>query len=204
MNATTIVTVFDRPEDAAAAIEELEAAGASGNEISTAAKPPATGAGPGLAEVDPVNVPGIGAAVITGPLAAAMRGESSVGGSTSLVGGLIGLGVPDDDANAFAEAVRRGGILVAVEVESDRAQRTVEILDRHGPIDLDRRRDDYRADGWKRFDETAEAGDERPVPGELPAAAVEVDRDAALGAADQHVTIDSAAAGTKPADPAEH
>ncbi len=53
-----------------------------------------------------------------------------------------------DDHQAYAEGVRRGGILLTAHVLDERLDRAVEILEQHGSIDLDERENDWRQDGW--------------------------------------------------------
>ncbi|MGH6911824.1 MAG: hypothetical protein ACREEG_16685, partial [Phenylobacterium sp.] len=64
-------------------------------------------------------------------------------------------GHSDEDANVYAEGVRRGGTLVSVkpasETEAETARR---ILDDAG-VDTQRRGEDYRASGWQAYDPAA-------------------------------------------------
>ena len=53
-----------------------------------------------------------------------------------------------DDHERYAEGVRRGTTMLTAHVEDDRLDQAVEILDRHGSIDLDEREVSWRNDGW--------------------------------------------------------
>ncbi len=53
-----------------------------------------------------------------------------------------------DDHQLYAEGVRRGSTMLTAHVEDDRLDQAVEILDRHGSIDLDEREISWRNDGW--------------------------------------------------------
>ncbi len=53
-----------------------------------------------------------------------------------------------DDHDLYAEGVRRGSTLLTAHVDDDRLDEAVEILDRHGSIDLDEREVSWRNDGW--------------------------------------------------------
>ena len=53
---------------------------------------------------------------------------------SNLIDTLTDLGVPYDEASAYAEGVRRGGALVVVESSDDRAERGMEILRRLHPV----------------------------------------------------------------------
>jgi hypothetical protein len=82
-------------------------------------------------------------------------GDADVSGA-DLVPRLTRLDVPQDAAEGYAEAVRRGGALVVVRVEDARASEATEILDREGAVDYQARVDAWRAEGWSGFDPEAE------------------------------------------------
>ncbi|HEX6289979.1 MAG TPA: YsnF/AvaK domain-containing protein [Herpetosiphonaceae bacterium] len=105
-------------------------------------------------------IPGIGPVVAAGTLATAL-GTTAVGAGIGaaaggLVGALVGAGIPEEDAHVYAEGIRRGGALVAVQVATDdEANRAADIMDRHNVVDIDERGSTYRQSGWSRFDESA-------------------------------------------------
>ena len=72
-----------------------------------------------------------------------------------LVETLADLGVPYDEAYAYAEGVRRGGALVVVESSDDREERGMEILRRLHPVDIHERTAQWRHEGWTGYDATA-------------------------------------------------
>ena len=79
-----------------------------------------------------------------------------MGGATGgIVGSLTGAGVPQHDANFYAEGVRRGGTLVTARVDDARAPVAREILQRHKWVDPTVRGAAYRDSGWTAFDESA-------------------------------------------------
>lgn len=60
---------------------------------------------------------------------------------------LRSLFVPDTDVNAYAEGVRHGGKLITARVGESDVDRTIDILERHDPIDIDQRYESaHRAD----------------------------------------------------------
>jgi uncharacterized protein (TIGR02271 family) len=65
-----------------------------------------------------------------------------------LIETLADLGVPYDEAQAYAEGVRRGGALVVVESSDERAERGMEILRRLHPVDIHERTVQWRQEGW--------------------------------------------------------
>lgn len=94
-------------------------------------------------------VPGIGPLLAIGPIAGA------IGGLTAGVatGGVIGLlkdhGVSEEEADFYAEGVRRGGALITVHgVNEEREKNARKILDAAGAIQIEQLADEWRATGW--------------------------------------------------------
>jgi uncharacterized protein (TIGR02271 family) len=80
-----------------------------------------------------------------------------VGAATGgLIGGLVGLGIPEEDANMYAEGIRRGSTLVTAKVADDMADRAAQIMQREGTVDLDTAGTARRQSGWNGFDANAE------------------------------------------------
>lgn len=69
-----------------------------------------------------------------------------------VVQALTSLGVPQDDADVYAEGVRRGSPLVVGTVEDDQADQAVTILDRHNTVDITKLGTRYRESGHMSFD----------------------------------------------------
>jgi uncharacterized protein (TIGR02271 family) len=61
---------------------------------------------------------------------------------------LADVGVPSEEAHAYAEGVHRGGALVVVESRDDRAERGMAILQRLHPVDIHERTTQWRQAGW--------------------------------------------------------
>jgi hypothetical protein len=81
--------------------------------------------------------------------AAGFRREhiGTVGGGK--IGGLMNLGVPEEEAHAYAEGLRRGATLVTATAETDAmADRAAEIMRSHGAVDIDQRAANWRKEGW--------------------------------------------------------
>lgn len=113
-----------------------------------------------LAGLGAFAIPGIGPVLGTGTLLTALglgAAGAGLGAITGgLVGALVGAGIPDEDANIYAEGVRRGGALVTVRAQSDdMASMAADIMDRYNVQDIDRLGQTYRETGWSRFDENA-------------------------------------------------
>jgi len=183
--ARTVVGLFDEAADARRAVQELEASGFGAGEISVLAHDAAradagtvdagdraAGAAGGavkgaaggalwggatglLAGLAALMIPGIGPVLAVGPLTAALTGAAIGAAGGGILGGLTGLGVPREHAELYAEALRRGGTLVTVQADEAQAQRAIEILDRHGAVDIEQRGASWRQSGYAGYSESA-------------------------------------------------
>jgi hypothetical protein len=174
----TLTKVYERHDVARLVVNELETAGFPDSSISLMANKAisdqyadvddasaaGTGAGVGatvggaaglLAGLGVFAIPGVGPVVAAGWLASTVVGAVAGGVTGGMVGALIDAGVPEDHANVYSEALRRGGTLVSVKVEDSDVHMARAILDRHTSIDPVRRGAEYRESGWKQFDPKA-------------------------------------------------
>ena len=108
-------------------------------------------------------IPGIGPVLAAGPLATVLSGligagVGAVGGGIAggLIGALVDMGVPEDQAQYYAEGVRRGGALVTARVADDKESQVRAIFNRHNAVDIERRATDWRSRGWTGYNPTAE------------------------------------------------
>ncbi|HWE44837.1 MAG TPA: hypothetical protein VG407_02325 [Caulobacteraceae bacterium] len=112
-----------------------------------------------LAGLGMIVIPGIGPLVAAGWIVTTVSGLVAGGVAGAVVGGIVGAlveaGVPEEDAHVYAEGMRRGGSLVIVQVDHHDAARVEEILTRERGIEASERREEYRREGWTRFDENA-------------------------------------------------
>lgn len=112
-----------------------------------------------LAGLGLIAIPGIGPVVAAGALVATLTGAGAGAAAGAGLGGLAGSltksGVPEDHAQLYSEAVRRGGVLVTVSADDAQAAPVNETLQRFSPVDIDERGAAYRQSGWSRFDESA-------------------------------------------------
>lgn len=178
----TVTGLFDDYTDASSAVSALEAWGVPSKDISivsnnaddryrenqsNAAKGAESGAGVGavaggagglLTGLGIMAIPGVGPVVAAGWLAAtavgAVAGAVAGGAAGGLIGGLTGSGVSQEDANLYAEGVRRGGTLVTAKVEEALVPEAEAILRRSNWVDPIGRRAAYNDQGWTRFDDT--------------------------------------------------
>jgi hypothetical protein len=177
----TITGLFNDYSDASAAVSALESAGVPSNDISLvsnnvdnrhgehsdAAEDAGKGAGIGavvggagglLTGLGLMAIPGVGPVVAAGWLAAtavgAAAGAAAGGAAGGLIGALTSSGVSEDDANLYAEGVRRGGSLVTARVDEALIPEAEAILKRSNWVDPAERRAAYNEQGWTRFDDT--------------------------------------------------
>lgn len=207
MAIRAITALFDDYDDAAKAVDKLEAEGIPHGDISIVASnegdrhagrvpaggtasprkdddtesDAADGAGTGatlgtvlgggaglLAGLGLLAIPGVGPVVAAGWLIATVTGAGVGAATGGLLGALTGAGLSEADAETYAEGVRRGGTLVTVKADDARITRVMDILERHGSIDLDERAQNWRAQGWT----GGTATEPRPATGEIGSTAI--------------------------------
>ena len=180
----TVTGLYDDYDAARAAVRALESSGVSHSDISIVANNSesrhggnavegAQDAGVGaeigtavgglgglLAGLGMLAIPGVGPVVAAGWLVATVTGAgvgAAIGGAAGgLVGSMTHAGVSESDAHVYAEGVRRGGTLVSARVDDSQVATAQEILRSNRSVDPTVRGDAYRAEGWSRFDETAQ------------------------------------------------
>ncbi|NVN86376.1 MAG: hypothetical protein HXX15_09850 [Rhodopseudomonas sp.] len=171
----TISRLFDDVIEAQRAIHRLRQAGVEHDEISLVAnnsdkwfapdlkgaaeKGAAVGAGFGgfgglLVGLGLLAVPGIGEVVAVGWLAAALTGAVAAGAAGSVIGMLAETGVATNEAEVYAESIRRGGSLVTARVEEAERSRLEAELD-PSSVNVAHRCDHLTSSGWAGFDRDA-------------------------------------------------
>ncbi|HZS87243.1 MAG TPA: general stress protein [Chloroflexota bacterium] len=139
-----VIGAFELREQAAAAVDQLLAGGFAADEVSVlgrhgevadlspehqTATRIATGAGIGAAlggfgsiavGLAALAIPGLGPVLALGPFALALPVAVAGGLAGGLVGFLMAQGVPQEEAERYAERVRAGAYLVAVHTDPSR------------------------------------------------------------------------------------
>ena len=171
--AKIIAALFEHRTEAHSAVEDLVAHGFARDDIGVIAHDDTHGAshvtpddGPsGLAQgagigaavggigglvlgLAALTVPGIGPVLAAGPLAMALLGTGVGAATGGLIGALVDMGIPEEHAHYYGEGLRRGSTLVTVATTHERAEEAITVLSRHRPIDLSRRAEEWRQDGW--------------------------------------------------------
>jgi hypothetical protein len=109
-----------------------------------------------------IAIPGIGPVVAAGWLAALAAGAVGGGVAGGLIGALVESGTSKENAELYAEAVRRGGAIVTAKVSDDDEPRYAAIMDRRA-IDVTARENAWRSSGWNGYDPNAPAYDSEQV-----------------------------------------
>src|SRR4051812_9869804 len=174
----TVIGTYSSLEVAVAAVNDLVNAGFHRNSISIVADDPdkkyasyvekdtsadgaAAGAGIGAAigglgglllGLGALAIPGIGPIIAAGPIMAGLAGAGVGAVTGGILGALVDLGIPQESAEAYAESVRRGNVLVTAQVEDNRANEATRIMHRPGLIDIESQAKEWRSSGWKVFD----------------------------------------------------
>ncbi len=99
-------------------------------------------------------IPGVGPIVAAGWLVATLTGAVAGGATGGLIGALTQAGVGKDEADIYAESLRRGGAVVSARVADADASRLQTVMDSSAVRPADRATL-YRQSGWKTFDPSA-------------------------------------------------
>lgn len=120
-----------------------------------------------LIGVGALILPGLGTVLAAGSIAGAITATAAGAAAGGFLGALVGFGVPEEDAHAFAEGVKRGGILVVAHATDGRGEIAQTIMNNAGAVDIEESTAEWRAGGWNQFDETQNPGLEAGAWGRL-------------------------------------
>ena len=107
-----------------------------------------------LAGLGLMAIPGVGPVVAAGWLVSTLTGAVAGGATGGVIGALTQAGISKEDADVYAEGLRRGGAVVSARVADNDASRLQAVMDRSSVRIADRGAA-YRKAGWKSFDPTA-------------------------------------------------
>ncbi|MFP5512310.1 MAG: YsnF/AvaK domain-containing protein [Alphaproteobacteria bacterium] len=156
---------------------DLTSGGWSGSDttgLGTTTGDSSLGAAGGMARTDlstgyvasPNTIPGSSMGTGLGAGAGMGAGMGAGTGATTgtTAGGILtrlsGWGIPNQDAQVYAEGVRRGGSLLKLRLDEDDVDRAMEVLERGNVVDVEERGTAYRDSGWTGFDESADYYDD--------------------------------------------
>ena len=187
-NLNHIVGVFELHQQAQVAVEKLLASGFDKDHVSVLANMGVTdtesathskdeSVGGGLTKG--LTWGGIGGAalgllalaspgvLVAGPLAiaiaAAGAGVGAIGGG--IVGAMNQLGVPDEHANMYNEAVQRGGTVVAADAPEDKTALVTQVMKEAGALNVNEHARGPVRSGWQEVHSAATPDAEAPLPG---------------------------------------
>jgi hypothetical protein len=90
-----------------------------------------------LAGIGTLAIPGVGPFIAAGPIMAALSGAAVVGVAGGILGGLIGIGIPEWEAKRYEKKIRSGNILISVHSENSRQRDLAkEIFEELGAEDI--------------------------------------------------------------------
>jgi uncharacterized protein (TIGR02271 family) len=135
---TTVIGLFDNFSEAQGVAQTFAEHGFPREAISLVANREQTSVGEAAA------TEARGMSVDVGP---ASRGQPAA---------LIELGVPEDDAQQYAEGIRRGGALVTVAAPDAQADQALELMARYTAVNLEARVAQWRQRGWTGYDPQAQ------------------------------------------------
>jgi len=105
-------------------------------------------------------LPGLGPVIAAGPIAAGLAGAGIGAVTGSLLGALVEWGIPEEEAEYYAESVRRGSVLVAARVADTEADDAVAIMNDYDAVDIERRAEYWREEeDWEGYDVESEPYD---------------------------------------------
>ena len=90
-----------------------------------------------LAGLGTLAIPGLGPFIAAGPIMAALSGAAAGATAGGVVGALVGLGIPEYEAKAYEDRIKKGGYLVAVHIDDGKQGNGVrEIMKKNGLEDI--------------------------------------------------------------------
>ena len=117
MNEKTLVALYDDAAAAYRAVDELDEAGIARERMQVV-----SGAADAVATGEGFNAQtGVGA----------VEESRGFGVPGTNLDGLVDVGVPEEDARIYADAVRRGGSLLMARLDADQVDPTLDVLARH-------------------------------------------------------------------------
>jgi hypothetical protein len=107
-----------------------------------------------LAGLGIMAIPGVGPVVAAGWLVSTLAGAAAGGAAGGVLGALTQAGVSNEDAEVYAEGLRRGGAVVSARVPDRDAARLQAIMD-NSAVNIGERAAAYRRAGWQSFNPKA-------------------------------------------------
>ena len=103
-----------------------------------------------LAGLTALTIPGIGPVLAAGMIAASTGFGATAGG---LLGSLTSASITEEEVETYAEAIKRGGILVVAQVEDRFEVEVKSIMKEAGALEIKAHRKEWEAAGWTGFNQ---------------------------------------------------
>jgi len=126
-----------------------------------------TGAGTGavvggalgwLMSIGFLTIPGFGPFIAAGPIVAALAGVGAGGLVGGIAGALVGMGIPEYEANRYEGHIKKGGILLSIHADDrDWKNKGKDILERTGAEDIG-----YKGESHADYDVSDRPGTDAP------------------------------------------
>jgi len=100
-------------------------------------------------------LPEHGEGMTTGTTGTASHGTASH--ESGFLANLRNFFMPEEDRYGYAEGMRRGSYLVAVDTDDARTNRVMDVLEEHGAIDMDEEEKRWRSEGWRGYEPSSAA-----------------------------------------------
>lgn len=101
-----------------------------------------------IASLVALAIPGVGAIVAGGAVVNVLVGLGIGAAGGGLISAFQSMAIPHEEAPLYEEAVRRGALMVAVEVEEPMEKEVVDLMAENGGRDLEDVVDTWKAAGW--------------------------------------------------------
>lgn len=109
-----------------------------------------------------ILIPGVGPAFAAGTFSAIAGMTAGSGAVGSAIGGILGaaakIQVPQESAKIIEDGIRRGGVIVSVQLEDDQVAEVRSMLSEAGAIDLENLDETWDEEVWTRFERIDPAG----------------------------------------------
>ena len=90
-----------------------------------------------LTGIGALAIPGVGPLIAAGPIVAALAGAGAVGTLGGIIGGMVGLGIPEYEAKRYEGRIREGGVLLSVHCDDSHwVKRAKDVLKQTGAQDI--------------------------------------------------------------------
>src|SRR3954451_18810015 len=76
---------------------------------------------------------------------------------TGFLASLRNFFMPEEDRYGYAEGMRRGGYMVAVDTDEAHATQVMDLLEQAGAVDLDEQEAHWRQEGWRGYEPSSSA-----------------------------------------------